>query len=128
MEFIAIIDDDASVRSSTIDLLDSLGFACEAYPSAEQYLGSKHVADASCLILDINMPGLNGLGLQKRLKELGYSTPVIFITAFPEEATRKQAIKSGAVCYLAKPYGDEALINCILAALAREESEPCRPT
>ena len=119
MDFIAIVDDDVSVRSSTVDLLDSLGFACEAYPSAEQYLSSKHVADTSCLILDVHMPGLNGFGLQQRLRQLGYSTPVIFITAFSEEATREQAIRSGAVSYLTKPYSDDALVDCIRVALAR---------
>jgi FixJ family two-component response regulator len=126
MDFIAIVDDDVSVRSSTIDLLDSLGFACEAYPSAEHYLCSKHIADTSCLILDVHMPGLNGFGLQQRLRQLGYSTPVIFITAFPEEGGRAQAIGAGAVCYLAKPYSDDELVDCIRLALAEEGNDPCR--
>jgi FixJ family two-component response regulator len=126
MDFIAIVDDDASVRASTIDLLDSLGFACDAYSSAEQYLSSKHVAGTSCLILDIHMPGLSGLGLQQQLRERGYSTPVIFITAFPEEATRAQAISAGAVCYLAKPYSDDELVGCIRSALAGIGSNLCR--
>jgi FixJ family two-component response regulator len=127
MDLIAIVDDDVSVRSSTIDLLDSLGFACEAYRSAEQYLSSKQLANTSCLILDVHMPGLNGLGLQQRLRELGYSTPIVFITAFPEAATSEQAIRSGAVCYLAKPYSDDELVDCIRSALAREGSGRCRP-
>jgi DNA-binding response OmpR family regulator len=72
------------------------------------------------------MPGLNGFGLQQRLRQLGYSTPVIFITAFPEEGARAHAIGAGAVCYLAKPYSDDELVDCIRLALAEEGIDPCR--
>ena len=122
MDMISIVDDDASVRSATVDLLDSLGFTCEAYGSADEYLGSTTAADARCLILDINMPGLNGLELQQRLLRCGCAPPIIFITAFPEERTRIQALRAGALCYLAKPYSDEELLECIRQALARQSS------
>jgi FixJ family two-component response regulator len=128
MDLISIVDDDASVRSATVDLLNSFGFACEVYSSAEEYLGSERIANTSCLILDVNMPGLDGLELQSQLKELGYSTPVIFITVLPEERTRKQATQAGAICYLPKPYSDAELIGCIRSALARGEIEPCGPS
>jgi len=124
MALISVVDDDASVRSATVDLLSSLGFACAAYASAEEYLGSGRVADTSCLILDVNMPGLNGLGLQARLGQLGHSTPIVFITAYPEDRTRNQAIRAGAICYLPKPYNDAELMECIRSALARGVA-PC---
>ena len=100
MDWIFVVDDDESVRAATVDLLSSLGFRCAAYASAEEYLGSQHAAKTSCLALDVNMPGMDGLELQNRLKELDYSIPVIFITAFPEEGKREQAIRAGAICYL----------------------------
>jgi FixJ family two-component response regulator len=117
MNVISVVDDDASVRSATVDLLNSHGFACEAYASAEEYLGSKRIADTSCLILDVSMPGLNGLELQRQLAQGERSIPVIFITAFPDERTRAQATSGGALCYLPKPYSDEELLNCIRRAL-----------
>jgi FixJ family two-component response regulator len=95
MDWIFVVDDDESVRAATVDLLSSLGFNCAAYASAEEYLGSRHAAKTSCLVLDVNMPGIDGLQLQNRLKELDYSIPVIFITAFPEEGKREQAIRAG---------------------------------
>jgi FixJ family two-component response regulator len=119
MDMISIVDDDASVRSATVDLLDSLGFACEAYRSAEEYLGSATAADTRCLILDIHMPGLNGLELQRRLAQSGSTVPIIFITAFPEERSRAEAFRAGALCYLPKPYSDEELLDCVRQALAR---------
>ncbi|HLN09264.1 MAG TPA: response regulator [Xanthobacteraceae bacterium] len=122
MNVISVVDDDASVRSATVDLLNSLGFACEAYGSAEEYLGSTRRAVTVCLVLDINMPGVNGLELQGRLAQSGITVPVIFITAFPEERTRAQAFRAGAVCYLAKPYSDEELLDCIHQALARRDA------
>jgi FixJ family two-component response regulator len=127
MDWIFVVDDDESVRAATVDLLSSLGFRCAAYASAEEYLGSQHAAKTSCLVLDVNMPGIDGLELQNRLKELDYSIPVIFITAFPEEGKREQAIRAGAICYLPKPYLETELIDCIQLALAGGE-EPCRPS
>jgi len=117
MQLISVVDDDESLRSATIDLLNSVGFDCEAFESAEAYLLSDRIDQTSCLILDINMPGLNGLELQLRLAESGYSIPIIFITAFPERRTRVQAMKAGATCYLPKPYNDESLIDCVRLAL-----------
>jgi FixJ family two-component response regulator len=121
MNVISLVDDDASVRSATVDLLDSLGFACEAYASAEEYLAER-IVHTSCLILDVNLPGLNGLELQRHLVQSGRTVPIIFITAFPEERARAEAIRAGAVCCLLKPYSDEELLTCIHRALGLSRS------
>ena len=116
---ISVVDDDESVRSATVDLLASLGFACEAFLSAEAYLRSDAANRTSCLILDVRMPGLNGLQLQRALTDQGRHVPIIFITAFPSAWAHRQAIKGGAVCYLPKPYRVEELLDCIGLALER---------
>ena len=124
---ISVVDDDASVRSATVDLLTSSGFVCEAFESAEAYLQSKSSHLTSCLILDVRMQGLNGLALQRVLMDQGRSVPIIFVTAFPNERMRRQAIGGGAICYLPKPYDDEELLGCIRLALERSgpgETDP----
>lgn len=117
MTVISVIDDDPSVRSATVDLLDSFGFTSEAFASAEAYLASGRLAETSCVILDVRMPGLSGLELQKRLAEAGHTIPVIFITSFPDERMRRQALGAGALCYLPKPYSEPELIRCVRLAL-----------
>ena len=119
---IAVVDDDESVRSATVDLLLSLGFACEAFESAEAYLKSDAGNRMSCLILDVRMPGLGGLELQQLLTDQGRLVPIIFITSFPSGRVRRQAIKGGAICYLPKPNSDDELLRCI--RLAFKTSEP----
>jgi len=119
---IAVVDDDESVRSATVDLLLSLGFACEAFESAEAYLKSDAGNRMSCLILDVGMPGLGGLELQQLLTDQGRLVPIIFITSFPSGRVRRQAIKGGAICYLPKPNSDDELLRCI--RLAFKTSEP----
>jgi FixJ family two-component response regulator len=117
MTMISVVDDDPFVRSATVDLLNSFGFVCDAYASAEEYLGSGRIANTSCLILDVKMPGLNGLELQTQLIETGRRIPIIFVTSFPEESARAKAIGAGAICFLPKPYSEEHLLNCIHRAL-----------
>ena len=119
---IAVVDDDESVRLATVDLLLSLGFACEAFESAEAYLKSDAGNRMSCLILDVGMPGLGGLELQQLLTDQGRLVPIIFITSFPSGRVRRQAIKGGAICYLPKPYSDDELLSC--TRLAFKTSEP----
>ena len=119
---IAVVDDDESVRLATVDLLLSLGFACEAFESAEAYLKSDAGNRMSCLILDVRMPGLGGLELQQLLTDQGRLVPIIFITSFPSGRVRRQAIKGGAICYLPKPNSDDELLRCI--RLAFKTSEP----
>lgn len=110
---ISVVDDDASVRRATVDLLNSAGFTCEAFASGDEYLHSGRIADTTCLILDITMPGMTGLDLQRNLAGSGHKIPIIFITGYPDDVTREQALRAGAICYLPKPYGDEELLGCI---------------
>jgi FixJ family two-component response regulator len=117
MDIISVIDDDKSVRVATLDLLDSAGFACEAFESAEVYLQSGKAKLTACLILDISMPGISGLELQGRLAQDGFSMPIVFITAFPSQSARARAVTAGAICFLPKPYADEELLKCLETAL-----------
>jgi FixJ family two-component response regulator len=122
MDVISVVDDDLSVRLATADLLSAVGFHCEAYDSAEHYLSVGQATRAGCLILDLNMPGLSGLELQKRLVQSDHRVPVIFITAYPEERTRAEAIDAGALCYLVKPVADEELLKWVRIALAHDDA------
>jgi len=94
-----------------------VGFAVEAFASAEEFLKSDHLHKTRCLILDVRMPGMNGLELQRRLAAGPHKIPVIFITAHGDAAARSQALKDGAVDYLFKPFREEALLDAIHAAL-----------
>ena len=114
---VMIVDDDDSMRKSVRRLMKAYGFAVETFGSAEEYLDSDRLDKTSCLILDVHMPGMNGLELQKRLVASGCVIPIIFITAFTDESARARAMTAGAVGYLAKPFADEDLLNCIHAAL-----------
>jgi FixJ family two-component response regulator len=114
---VMIVDDDDSIRRAVRRLMKSFGFAVETFASAEEFLGSDRLEKTSCLILDVHMPGMDGLQLQERLVASNHAIPIIFITAFTDERARAQALNAGAVGYLAKPFGDEELLNCIHAAL-----------
>jgi FixJ family two-component response regulator len=116
---ISIIDDDASVRAGTDNLLRSLGYTAHTFVSAEEFLRSAHLNDTSCVIADVQMPGMSGVDLQARLLAQGHRMSFIFITAFPEEAIRARALKAGAICFLTKPFDRLTLIGCLHAALAR---------
>lgn len=116
---IAVIDDDASVRAATENLLSSHGYLVHTFASAEKFLRSAHVNDVSCVIADVQMPGMSGLDLLTHMRTLGFSTPFIFITAFPEENARARALKAGASYFLAKPFVSHILINCIETALTK---------
>src|SRR5262249_789583 len=117
LSLISVVDDDTSVRESLQCLIRSFGFAVEAFASAEELLNSGHLANTRCLILDVRMPGMNGLELHRRLPPRRREIPVIFITAHGEEAGRSQALKNGAVDYLIKPFREEALLHAIRTAL-----------
>ena len=114
---ISIIDDDEAVRVATQSLLRSLGFDTHTFASAEDFLQSARVRDSSCVITDVQMPGLSGVELQDRLRAQGHRTPVIFLTAFPDEKMRTQAMNAGAVCFLSKPFDCATLITCLDTAL-----------
>jgi FixJ family two-component response regulator len=114
---IAIVDDDASVCQGVRTLVRSFGFNAVTFGSAELFLQSKVVQETTCLITDLQMPGLSGLELQEELRSRGYRTPIIVITAYPDEKHRTRALNAGAVGFLSKPFSDEALIGCLTAAI-----------
>jgi len=114
---VAVVEDDDSVREATKHLLRLLGYATAGFASAEEFLRSGRVGDTACLIADVHLPGMSGVELQSRLISEGHRMPVIFVTAFPEEAIRSRVLRDGALCYLTKPLHDEALIACLARAL-----------
>ena len=114
---ISVVDDDDSVRESFGGLIRSVGFAVKVFASAEEFLNSDHLRNTDCLILDVRMPGMNGLELQRQLAATDRKIPVIFITAHGDEDVRSRALNGGAVDYLLKPFSEEALLNAIDAAL-----------
>jgi FixJ family two-component response regulator len=119
---ISIIDDDESVRRTTTRLIESFGFRAAAFESAENFLGSGHLNDTSCLIVDVRMPGMNGLQLQSQLAAADCRIPIIFITAYDDKESRRRAMQAGAVAFLGKPFIDEQLLQWIRSALRHEES------
>jgi FixJ family two-component response regulator len=114
---IAIVDDDALARDGVGELVQSLGYRTAAFSSAEHFLQSNVITETACLITDLQMPGQNGLELQEALHSQGYCTPVILITAYPNEQQRKRALDNGAVGFLGKPFDEASLIRCITAAI-----------
>jgi FixJ family two-component response regulator len=120
---ISIVDDDESVREATKGLVRSLGYVAATFASGEEFLNSDRVNDTSCLITDVQMPGLDGLELQSRLTTMGRHVPNNFVTAFPQERIRARALKAGAFGFLSKPFSDASLIACLDRALAEDDSE-----
>jgi FixJ family two-component response regulator len=118
---ISIIDDDASVRVATNNLIRSLGYTVHTFASAEEFLRSARLDDTWCVIADVQMLAMSGVELQGLLAAQGYRLPFIFITAFPEETIRARALKAGAICFLTKPFDGPTLIECLGAALERRE-------
>jgi FixJ family two-component response regulator len=114
---VSIVDDDASVRIATHRLVRSLGFTAHTFASADEFLRSPLMDSTSCIIADIQMPGMSGLDLQAVLRTQGRQLPIIFITAFPEEKIRARAMDGGAVCVLAKPFHATMLIRKLETAL-----------
>ncbi len=116
---ISIIDDDASVRAATNSLVRSLGYRAFSFASADEFLRSPRVHDSSCVIADVQMPGMSGVELQSVLRAQGFRVPIIFITAFPEANVRARALDAGAVCFLTKPFDGPTLIKYLDTALER---------
>jgi two-component system response regulator FixJ len=110
---VAIVDDDRSIREAIKSLLDSYGLYVEEFSSAEAFLNSGQRKAFDCLILDVRMPGLGGLELQRRLAENNNRIPIVFITAYDSEGERTQAIEAGAVAFLNKPFTEQALLGAI---------------
>ncbi len=114
---LAVVDDDASVREAAGRLIKSFGFTVEVFASGQELLLFGSLRDTSCLVIDVHMPGMSGLQLQSHLASAGYRIPIIFITARPDERAREQAFEAGAVDFLNKPFGEEALLTGIRSAL-----------
>jgi FixJ family two-component response regulator len=115
---VAIVDDDEAVRTATVSLVRSLGYEVRSYASAEAFLRDDD-EQVDCLVTDVQMPGLDGTALQRRLRHLGRRYPVVFVTAFPDDTLRERAMADGAFCYLGKPFSGDELVNCLERALAR---------
>jgi len=115
--FVSIVDDDQPFRESMRKLMTSLGYTVEAFPSAANFLASPHLAETSCLVTDVQMPGMTGIELYRRLVDAGHAIPTILVTAYPNEAVRARALKDGIVCYLRKPVDDDHLERCLRSAL-----------
>ena len=118
-----VVDDDASVRDALKSLFRSVGLQVEAYESAREFLRGKHPEIASCLVLDVRLPGLSGLDLQRAMNEQGLRMPIIFITGYGDIAMSVQAMKAGAVEFLTKPFRDQDLLDAVQKAL---ESDTAR--
>ena len=114
---VSVVDDDESVRESLPDLLKELGFEARAFASGDEFPSSDGVNGTRCLILDVAMPGMTGLDVQRELGLRGRKIPIIFITALKNEAVRTKAFKQGAAGFLLKPFSDTALSSAIEAAL-----------
>jgi FixJ family two-component response regulator len=114
---VAIVDDDEAVRVALDGLLRSAGLTARAFESAEEFINSGQQSHTACLITDIRMPGMSGLELQAKLNAEGCRIPIVFITAHGDAKMRMQALRAGAVEFLAKPFDDEALLESVRAAL-----------
>lgn len=119
LSVISVIDDDASVRAATTNLLSSHGYMVHTFASAEDFLRSAQPDDSLCVVADVQMPGMSGLDLLSHVRGRGNDVPFIFITAFPDESVRARALKVGAICFLAKPFAGPVLVGCIESALNR---------
>jgi FixJ family two-component response regulator len=116
-KMVAIVDDDDLIRGALQGLLKAVGLPAQAFASAEEFLKSGQQRHAGCLIADIRMSGMSGLELQAQLNAEKCRIPIIFITAHGDEKMRMQALRAGAVEFMAKPFNDEALLDSVRAAL-----------
>jgi FixJ family two-component response regulator len=115
---VSIVEDDRFFRESMGRLMRSLGYLVDVFSSAAEFLASPRLNETACLIADVNMPGMTGLELYRRLVDTGHAIPTILITAFPNDLDRARALNDGVACYLAKPVDQQDLTGCLDAALA----------
>jgi FixJ family two-component response regulator len=116
ISLIGVIDDDEFMREALSRLLRSAGYKCAAFSSSQEFLDSGP-AETDCLLLDIQMPGLNGLDLQAKLREIDRAIPVIFVTAKADNEARARALQQGAAAFFTKPFNDDALLGAIQSAM-----------
>jgi FixJ family two-component response regulator len=117
VHLISVVDDDESVREALCGLLRSVGFGVSGFASAEEFLASNQLTSVDCLVLDVRMPGMGGIELQRHLVANRYEIPVILITAHEDEGMRARALSVGVGAVLIKPFSEEAILNAIHAAL-----------
>ncbi len=116
-KFVAIVDDDESIRAALQGFMKEAGLPAEAFASAEEFLGNGDLTQVGCLVADIRMPGMSGLELQARLNAERHRIPTVFITAHGDASMRMQALRAGAVEFLAKPFDEEVLLDCVRTAM-----------
>ena len=116
---ISIVDDDDSLRDSLNNLIRSLGFRAQGFASAEEFLNSSELQGTQCLILDVRMPGMSGLDLQRHLVAANSRIPIVFITSHADDDAQTRALQAGAVAFLYKPCREEMLLKAIDSALNR---------
>lgn len=114
---VSIVDDDRAVRDAIGNLLDSAGLDVEAFASAEEFVNSDRPKDDFCLILDVRLPNMSGLELQRYLSDRARPVPIIFITGHADAAVREQAMRDGALGFFYKPFDSEALLNAVCSVL-----------
>jgi len=115
-----IVDDDAGVREAIRDLVESVGLHAESFPTARDFLSSERYGGPGCLVLDVRLPGISGLDLQRELRKAGIGIPIIFITGHADIPMTVKAVKSGAFEFLTKPFRDQDLLDSIQRALNRD--------
>ena len=121
---ISVVDDDESIRDSTKKLLRSAGYRVSTGASAELFLGSGDLPATNCIVLDVRMPGMDGLELQRKLKESHTGVPIVFLTAHDDARNRRLAMDNGAVDFLCKPFEANSLVNAVETALTRQSVNP----
>jgi FixJ family two-component response regulator len=123
-----IVDDDRSMRQAIQDLVESVGLSAEAYATGQEFLRRQLTSHPSCLVLDVRLPQMSGLDLQRQLAETGRQIPIIFITAHGDIPMSVRALKSGAVEFLTKPFRDQDLLDAIQQALQRDSAARAQQT
>jgi FixJ family two-component response regulator len=117
--FIAVVDDDELLCLSLVDLIGSIGYRAESFVSAQTFLESARLSSCNCIIADVHMPGIGGLGLVRELREQSVMTPVILITALPDKSLDEEAASVGASCLLRKPFEIRSLLDCVERSLQK---------
>jgi FixJ family two-component response regulator len=125
---VAIVDDDEAVGNAIEVLMRSIGMVARAFSSGEEFLRSPELSRTGCLVVDFDMPRMNGLDLHSNLTRLGKAIPTVMITAYPSDDIRARALQAGIVCYLPKPFDESDLLNCIQTALDRAKGNGDAPS
>jgi two-component system, LuxR family, response regulator FixJ len=123
-QLVSVVDDDESLRRSLRNLLSSVGFRVETFASAEAFLQSVHQQQTGCLVLDLRMPGMDGLGLLRYLSGTGSRIPTVILTAHGDDEARQRSLQAGAVAFLTKPFNGNALLEAVRTALDQGGRRP----